>query len=261
MKIGMPTLVECNSIYENTKLCKNLGLDFVELNLDLPYCFPENCDIKKLKKEFDIDYTIHLSEKIDIGDLNSNLRKFYISEIERIVNFGVTKANIKKYNLHIDPGIHFSLPDKKIFIYEQYLEEYKNAVNNSCMKLSEIAKKYDVIILFENVKIESYTKYAVDIIAKYDNLFFTLDLGHNIRYGNIAKNLFFQYPEKIKHIHMHDYDGSKDHQQLGSGILNIENELSYAVQNNIDILIEVKREQELKDSVNTIKNFISATNK
>ena len=50
MNFGMPTLVEYNSIYENTKLCKNLDLDFVELNLDLPYCFPENCDIKNRKE-------------------------------------------------------------------------------------------------------------------------------------------------------------------------------------------------------------------
>lgn len=256
MKLGMPTLVEYNSIYENTKLCKNLGLNFVELNLDLPYCFPEHSNLKEIKQEFNIDYTIHLSEKIDIGDLNSNLREFYISEIERIINWGVTQANIKKYNLHIDPGIHFSLPDKKIFIYEQYLKDYQEAVNKSCIKLSEMAKKYNVIILFENVKIESYTKYAIDIIAKYDNLFFTLDLGHNIRYGNTAKNLFLQYPKKIQHIHMHDYDGNKDHQQLGSGLLNIKEEISYAAKNDIDVLIEVKREEELKNSVNIIKTLI-----
>ena len=40
---------------------------------------------------------------------------------------------------------------------------------------------------------ETYTLKAIEIISNYDNLFFTLDLGHNIRYGNIAKEKFLKY--------------------------------------------------------------------
>ena len=35
---GMPTLIELNSIKENVELCKELNLNFIELNMNMPYC-------------------------------------------------------------------------------------------------------------------------------------------------------------------------------------------------------------------------------
>lgn len=247
----MPILVEFHSLSENIDLCKKLNLDFIELNLDIPYCFIDRLDTNSLKNN---NFTIHLSEKFDVGELNNSLRNFYLNEIEKIISFGI-KYNIFKYNLHLDPGIHFSLPNKKIFIYEEYIDDYLRAYEDSCNILSKLANKYNATILFENVKVESYTLKVIDIIAKYDNLFFTLDLGHNIRYGNLAKEKFMQYSDKIKHIHLHDFNGSKDHQELFTGLLNVKEELNFCKQHNLDVLIEVKRKEELINSVNKLRNL------
>lgn len=247
----MPILVEFHSLSENIDLCKKLNLDFIELNLDIPYCFIDRLDTNSLKNN---NFTIHLSEKFDVGELNNSLRNFYLNEIEKIISFG-TKYNIFKYNLHLDPGIHFSLPNKKIFIYEEYIDDYLRAYEDSCNILSKIANKYNATILFENVKVESYTLKVIDLIAKYDNLFFTLDLGHNIRYGNLAKEKFMEYSNKIKHIHLHDFNGSKDHQELFTGLLNVKEELNFCKQHNLDVLIEVKRKEELINSVNKLRNL------
>lgn len=247
----MPILVEFHSLSENIDLCKKLDLDFIELNLDIPYCFIDKIDTNLLKNS---NFTIHLSEKFDVGELNNSLRNFYLNEIEKIISFGI-KYNIFKYNLHLDPGIHFSLPDKKIFIYEKYIDDYLRAYEDSCNILSKLANKYNATILFENVKVESYTLKVIDIIAKYDNLFFTLDLGHNIRYGNLAKEKFMEYSNKIKHIHLHDFNGSKDHQELFTGLLNVKEELNFCKQHNLDVLIEVKRKEELINSVNKLRNL------
>lgn len=191
-----------------------------------------------------------------VGELNDSLRKFYLNEIEKIIAF-VTQHNIAKYNLHLDPGIHFSLPDKKIFIYEEYLDKYLDAYRDSCSRLSKIAQKYNAMILFENVKMESYTLKAVNIISEYDNLYFTLDLGHNVRYSNIAKQEFTKYNNKIKHIHLHDFNGTKDHQELFTGLLDIENELQFCREYNLDVLIEVKRKEELVNSINKLHRLNS----
>lgn len=247
----MPILVEFHSLEENIELSKKLNLDFIELNMDIPYCFLDNINTNILSNN---NFTIHLSEKFDVGELNNSLREFYLNEIEKIISFG-TRFNIIKYNLHLDPGIHFSLPDKKIFIYEEYLDDYKKSYIKSCNILSDIAKKYNATILFENVKIESYTLEAIDIISTYDNLFFTLDLGHNIRYNNIAKNKFMNFNNKIKHIHMHDFNGIKDHQELFTGLLDVKNELNFCKNKNLDVLIEVKRKEELINSVNNLKSY------
>ena len=247
----MPILVELHSLEENIELCKRLNLDFIELNLDIPYCFPENIDSRLLNEN---NFTIHLSEKFDVGELNNSLRDFYLDEIEKIISFG-TKYNIFKYNLHIDPGIHFSLPDRKVFIYQEYLSNYLKAYKDSCDILSNIANKYNAMILFENVKIEPHTLKAIEIISNYDNLYYTLDLGHNIRYGNIAKEQFLKSDNKIKHIHLHDFDGTKNHQELFTGLLNIKDELDLCKSKNLDVVIEVKRKEELINSVNKLHKF------
>ena len=38
LDFGMPTLIELNSIKENVELCKELNLNFIELNMNMPYC-------------------------------------------------------------------------------------------------------------------------------------------------------------------------------------------------------------------------------
>lgn len=42
LQLGMPTLIEFKTIEQNVDLCKELGLDFIELNMNLPICLPEN---------------------------------------------------------------------------------------------------------------------------------------------------------------------------------------------------------------------------
>ena len=37
MKIGMPALIELDTIEQNIDLCKYLNLDFIELNMNFPY--------------------------------------------------------------------------------------------------------------------------------------------------------------------------------------------------------------------------------
>jgi hypothetical protein len=38
----MPALIEYSSLEENVALCMDLGFDFIELNMNMPYSFPEN---------------------------------------------------------------------------------------------------------------------------------------------------------------------------------------------------------------------------
>ena len=54
----MPILVELHSLEENVKLAQELNLDFIELNLDIPYCFLESLDNTLLDSNA---FTIHLS--------------------------------------------------------------------------------------------------------------------------------------------------------------------------------------------------------
>ena len=252
MKFGMPAMIEYNTIEENIKLAKRLNLSFIELNLDLPYCTLTD-ELKKFAKEYNIEFTVHLSEKLDVGELDNDIRNAYLRKIETIIKNGV-QLNIKKYNLHLDPGIHFSLPDRKIFIYEKYLDKYKKNLKDSCAFINELGKKYNVEIMFENLKLPDYLKEGFKIVSSFDNLFFTLDMGHDLKSNSNAEEFFLSFNNKIKHIHIHDFNGKSDHIALGTGIMNIKEKVSLIKKLNVYAVIEVKKEKDLIESVNYLKN-------
>ena len=49
MKIGMPTLIEVPDIIRTVELCKELGLSFIELNMNMPEFCPEKLDYALVK--------------------------------------------------------------------------------------------------------------------------------------------------------------------------------------------------------------------
>ena len=82
MQYGMPTLIENKTLNDNIKLCKELELKFIELNMN----FPEY-QIDKLEKvselyyaadEAEIYYTIHLDENLNSADFNPLVRDAYL---------------------------------------------------------------------------------------------------------------------------------------------------------------------------------------
>ena len=48
LQIGMPTLVEVKSLEACASLCRELGLAFVEINMNLPEYQAERLDVAKL---------------------------------------------------------------------------------------------------------------------------------------------------------------------------------------------------------------------
>lgn len=253
MRLGMPTLIEYNTVLDNVKLAKELGLSFIELNLDLPYC-KLNDELKQLSLENNIEFTVHLSEKLDVGELDNDLRRAYLKKIETVIQEGV-KLNIRKYNLHLDPGIHFSLPNRKIFIYEKYLDEYESSLYESCVFLNGLAKRFDVEIMFENLKLPSYLKEGFKIVGSFERLFFTLDMGHDLKNNSGVEEFFLEYnSKKIKHVHIHDFDGKSDHIALGSGFLDVFKKMELIRKLEVYAVIEVKKKDELVKSVEFLRN-------
>lgn len=62
MQYGMPTLIEINTLEETACLCRELSLDFIELNMNLPQYQVESLEqitkLQKIADEYGIFYTI-----------------------------------------------------------------------------------------------------------------------------------------------------------------------------------------------------------
>ena len=80
MKYGMPSLIELPALEDNAKLCRELELDFVELNMNFyPYQphFLERSGLRKLGQRYGIGFTIHLDENMNMADFNPKVAKAY----------------------------------------------------------------------------------------------------------------------------------------------------------------------------------------
>lgn len=89
MDFGMPTLIENKDLEENISLCKELGLQFIELNMNFPmYQIPqleETAYLKKLARENGIYFTIHLDENLNVCDFNPLVAEAYMETTERAI--------------------------------------------------------------------------------------------------------------------------------------------------------------------------------
>lgn len=247
MIYGMPSLIEFNSIEENVLFAKANNLDFIELNMDLPYCQ----NLSNLGK-YHFNFTMHLSEELNVGELNNYLCQAYLKEAIRQINLGI-KNGIIRYTIHLDSGVYFTLPSEKIFLNEKYQSIYEKNFEDSCKVLNDLAKENNIMINFENTKIHSFTHLAIEIINKFEYLGFTLDIGHNEKNENKAYPLFKE-SNKIRHIHMHDFDGKSDHLAIGDGFIDFSKYKNELTKNYI--VVEVKDAKQLTASIKEINNLI-----
>ncbi len=81
---GMPTLIETSTLEDCAKLCAELGLDFIELNMNLPQYQLPKIDVeyfKSIADKYGIYYTIHLDENLNVCDFNSYVADAYIKTV------------------------------------------------------------------------------------------------------------------------------------------------------------------------------------
>lgn len=255
MQLGMPALVELSTLNELVDLCLKLKLNFIELNMNLPYNFIENIkptELKSITKDTNIEFTMHMPDEADLGSFYESVRMGYVQLFSDTIDWAVD-SGIKLLNMHIIEGAKMTLPNKKIYIYEEYKEEFENKFTKSIEILSsKIAKEADDLTLaienssnFDKIHIQNALKKSLT----YPNISLTWDTGHDAVNQFKDKQFLMLHENKISHMHLHDVNGQNDHQVLYEGSLNIDEYLNFAKKKNIRVLIEVKTIEALEKSL------------
>ena len=138
MQFGMPTLIENRTLQDNADLCKSLGLQFIELNMNFPEYQVDKLEqtdsFINIAESAKIYYTIHLDENLNIADYNPLVRGEYLETVRRAID--VTKRFLplrNRYgdksqpltlNMHMNHGIYVTLPDRKVQMYEKDFDTY-----------------------------------------------------------------------------------------------------------------------------------------
>ena len=249
VKLGMPTLMEFDTIKENIEVAKKLNLDFLELNINMSYCFPKpSCRMQLLefKKDYNIDFTLHYYDTVDVSSQNLNYQEYLYKDIkELVINLD---GIIDRLILHIEPGAFMTIHSEKRYVYK-YDKEYEQRTINTLRILRTILDEYNILLMLENVPIHPFMENLYKELGE-NNFTFCWDIGHDVIYNN---KLFSSFKEKynlnVQHMHMHNVDNMKDHQELQKGQLAISDYVDFAEENDIHIVIEVKDLDNLTKSV------------
>ena len=257
MKLGMPALVEYTSINQLIELCMKLKLNFIELNMNLPYNFINNInptELRKISKETNIEFTMHMPDGADLGSFYESVREGYVKLFSDTIDWS-KEAGVKLLNLHIIEGAKMTLPHKKVYIYDQYSEEFTANFIKSISILSKKAQENKIILAIENSSNfgKEFIQNTLDKALTFHNIKLTWDTGHDAVSNFTDQKYLMLHKEHIAHMHLHDAKGTRDHQILFEGELDIIELVKFAEQMNIKTLIEVKTADALIKSINLIR--------
>ncbi len=253
MDFGMPVLIENKNVQDNIALCRKLGLDFLELNMNLPEYQADKLEdiayFKKLAEEAGIYYTIHLDENLNIADFNISVSDAYMETTARTIN--VAKLlNVPVLNMHINHGVHFTLPDRKVQLFEEYFNDYIRKFQEFKSLCEKSIGDSGIKICIENTDgFRNYEKAAIKMLLESDVFALTWDIGHSNSSSNIDEGFIMQNEGKLKHFHLHDSAGSKDHMTLGTGEIDLKARIGIARKHNCRCVIETKTIKSLEQSV------------
>ncbi len=255
IKIGMPTLMEFDNVEDNIILAKELGLDFVELNINMLYCVPSE-DFRnmliKYKKQYDIDFTMHYYDTVDVSSTSRYYRNYLYQAFSEIGKY--LEGIVKKIIIHLEPGAYMTIRSKKHYVYASD-DTYVPRTLNTLVTIREVLSTFGIEVMVENVPIHPFMEKIYKALAR-DDFTFCYDIGHNVIYNDGLYEVWRQkYKLDIKHMHMHNVIGKHDHQELAIGDLEIPHFIELAKSHNADIVIEVKDEENLRKSVGFIKDY------
>lgn len=144
-------------------------------------------------------------------------------------------------NMHMNHGVHFTLPNQKVQLFEQYFEEYMGAWEEFRSVCEQEAEGSDIKICIENTDgYKSYEKSAIAFLLQSDVFGLTWDIGHSNAAGNVDEPFILEHQDKLYHFHIHDSLGKQDHMTLGTGEIDLGQRLDLAEKCQCRCVVETK---------------------
>ena len=258
LKFGAPTMVEMESLEQGIRVCRELGLDFLELNINFPQYLLEKLDVetlRKLSQESGVGYTLHLDDEMSIADFNPYIARGYCQTVYDAI--GLSKSlGIRKLNMHLSRGAKYTLPDRVIYFFEAYEEDYLDRIRNFREECTRRIGDADITICVENTAgYLPFQRRAVEMLLESPVFALTFDIGHNHCSGNMDEEFILSHADRLSHFHIHDcVDGKKDHRTLGTGQLDVQRYLDIAEKLGCTVVVETKTVESLETSMAWIRN-------
>ncbi|MCI1981941.1 MAG: sugar phosphate isomerase/epimerase [Oscillospiraceae bacterium] len=256
LQFGMPALLELPGLAENAETCAGLGLKFVELNMNLPQYQTENLHPAGLMAEAQrngIYFTLHLDENLDVCSFNSRVANAYFDTVLRAIRLA-RQARIPILNMHLNAGVHFTLPGRRVYLYDAYRGQYLSRLRLFRSECEKAAGDSGVKLCVENTDgFLPFQKEGVKTLLESPVFGLTWDIGHDHAANGADAGFLYSNIGRLCHMHVHDARGKSCHLPLGTGEINLKEKLKTAQKSGCRCLLEVKTLAALKQSVEYLK--------
>ncbi len=277
IQFGMPTLIENKTLEDNVNLCRDLGLKFIELNMNFPEYQVDRLEqtdtLIKTAKQAGIYYTIHLDENLNIADFNQLVSDAYLETVRRSIEVAKKLLCLRDksddrfdderqpliLNMHMHHGIYITLPDRKVQMYDRDFDTYMGAFAVFRDKCEEWIGECDVMIAVENTDgFRDYEKKAIEFLLESPKFGLTWDIGHSKAVGEKDVPFITNHQDRLIHFHIHDgtENPPKNHLALGDGEIDLAERLRLAETRNARCVLETKTIEALRRSVQWIEKAL-----
>jgi len=258
MQFGMQSSVELKSTESCAEVCAELGLAFVELNMNLPEYQLDRLDVGRLSGiagRHGIYYTVHLDENLSPCDFNGKVSAAYTETALETVDIAKRLA-VPVLNMHLHPGVWFTLPHKKVFLFDEYEREYlrkltvfrdacEAAIGNAALKICvENCGDYGN---------KPYIRKGLERLLESPVFALTFDIGHNAAADYSDEPTVMEHIDRLDHMHIHDASGRCNHLVLGDGDVDLMKYLDIARVRDCRAVVEVKTVDGLRRSIEWLK--------
>ncbi len=256
LELGMPTLLELPELEDAAKLCRELGLQFVELNMNLPTYQPDRLDLTELEdlsRRYGIYFTIHLDENLNVADFNPYVAQAYTRTVLESIAIA-KRLGIPVLNMHLPRGVYFTLPDKKVYLFETYQDRYLQSMVGFVKECEKAVGGSSIRICVENGG--GYTAFqtrTLDILLESPAFGLTFDIGHDHNVGSVDEPTILAHRKKLCHFHFHDAAGRRDHLALGTGEIDLERYRRLAESCRARVVLETKTVEGLRQSADWMR--------
>ena len=250
---GMPALLELDGAEPCAALCRELGLRFVELNLNLPQYQPGEADVSRLRAiagAYGIYYTVHMDENLNPWDFNPRVAEAYRQTAEDAIAFA-RALEAPVLTMHLPAGVYFTLPEGRSYLFERYRDRYLRSTEAFRDRCSAVLAGTGAVLCVENTGgFQPFQREALELLLESPAFGLTLDAGHSHSTGGVDEPLMVS--SRLRHMHLHDARGRGDHLALGTGEADWPRYLSLARERSCRVVLETKTSAALRQSVEAL---------
>ncbi|MGN1020419.1 MAG: sugar phosphate isomerase/epimerase family protein [Aristaeellaceae bacterium] len=261
MTFGMPFLLETATLADACRLCRELGLSFVELNANFPACQAERLnaeELLRLKRAYGVAFTFHAEEECDPFAFQRRVREAWLEDLRQIMALAVA-ADMPVINMHLPHGVYITLPGEKVYLYERYRDGYLRAAEELRALCEACLSGSDVRVAVENTDgFRPHEREAVDLLLASPRFGLTLDIGHCHGAGDADLPFYRERAQRMIHMHGHDALGRRNHLALGDGEIDLAARFAWAEENGARVVLETKTIDALRASVARLPAYLPA---